>query len=95
MLTYALAVDGLGGDKADRDGDGRILVNEWLAYAVARLPALALDARVGRVDNAAAGTRAITFHDLPANAPARRLQQPVLFDFNPRPSGVVLRGTPR
>lgn len=95
LLTYALAVDGLGAGDADQDHDGRIRIDEWLAYAVARLPALALDARVGRVDNAAAGTRAITFHDLPANAPARRLQQPVLFDFNPRPSGVVLRGTPR
>ena len=91
LLTYALAVDGLGGGKADLDGDGRILVNEWLAYAVRRLPVLAHDARVGHIAPTNDGTRAITFHDLPTNAPARRVQQPALFDFNPRSSSVVLR----
>ena len=50
---------------------------------------LATDTRVGRI--AGGGTRAITFDDLPANAPARRVQQPALFDFNSRPSTVVLR----
>ena len=60
------------------------------AYAVRRMPTLATDARVGRIAGGG-GTRAITFDDLPANAPARRVQQPALFDFNPRPSTVVLR----
>ena len=61
-------------------------------------PPLATDVRVGRIaatGNATGdGTRGITFSDLPANAPARRVQQPALFDFNPAPSSVVLRGTP-
>jgi hypothetical protein len=91
LLTYALAVDGLGAGSADLDGDGSIRIDEWLAYAVRRLPALAHDARVGRIAAAGDGTRAISFHDLPADAPARRVQQPALFDFNPRPATVVLR----
>jgi len=95
LLTYALAVDGLGAGEADLDGDGTIRVDEWLAYAVRRMPTLANDARVGRIAGAADGTRAITFHDLPADAPARRVQQPALFDFNPQPSTLVLRGEAR
>lgn len=95
LLTYALAVDGLGAGEADLDGDGSIHVDEWLAYAVRRLPTLANDARVGRIAAAGDGTRAITFHDLPADAPARRVQQPALFDFNPQPSTLVLRGDAR
>jgi hypothetical protein len=91
LLTYALAVDGLGAGEADLDGDGDIRIDEWLAYAVRRLPKLANDSRVGRITAAGNGTRGITFHDLPADAPARRVQQPALFDFNPQPSTVVLR----
>ena len=91
LLTYALAVDGLGAGEADLDGDGDIRVDEWLAYAVRRLPTLANDARVGRITAASSGARAITFHDLPAGAPARRVQQPALFDFNPQPSTTLLR----
>ena len=91
LLTYALAVDGLGAGAADLDGDGSIRIDEWLAYAVRRMPTLATDTRVGRIATSGEGSRAITFDDLPANAPARRVQQPALFDFNPRPSTVVLR----
>lgn len=94
LLTYALVMDGLAAGKADVDDDGALRIDEWLAYAVQRLPVLARDARVGRIAAAGTGTRAITFHDLPANAPARRVQQPALFDFNPRASTVVLRRTP-
>ena len=91
LLTYALAVDGLGSGKADVDGDGSIRVDEWLAFAVQRLPLLANDAHVGHIAVASDGTRGITFHDLPDETPARRVQQPVLFDFNPQPSTLVLR----
>ena len=85
-------MDGLGDGAADLDRDGRIRIDEWLAYAVRRMPALASDARVGRIAPGGDGARGITFSDLPANAPARRVQQPALFDFNPQPSIVVLRG---
>lgn len=97
LLTYALAVDGLGNGEADLDRDASIRIDEWLAYAVQRLPTLANDARVGRITATGTGApgggaRAITFSDIPANAPARRVQQPALFDFNPQPSPVLLRG---
>jgi len=91
LLTYALAVDGLAAGKADLDAKGGIRIDEWLIYAVQRLPSLANDARVGRITAAGSGTRAITFNDIPANASARRVQKPALFDFNSQPSAVVLR----
>ena len=93
LLTYALAVDGLGKGDADLDRDARIRMDEWLVYAVRRLPSLANDTRVGRISAAGTGSgaRAITFSDLPVDAPARRVQQPALFDFNPQPSPVLLR----
>lgn len=93
LLTYALAVDGLGNGEADLDHDADIRIDEWLVYAVRRLPTLATDARVGRIaaTGTGSGARAITFSDLPVDAPARRVQQPALFDFNPQPSPVVLR----
>ncbi len=91
LLTYALAVDGLAAGHADLDAKGGIRIDEWLTYAVQRLPTLANDARVGRITAPGNGTRAITFHDLPTNASARRVQQPALFDFNSQPSKVLLR----
>ncbi|HVK52092.1 MAG TPA: hypothetical protein VM469_10195, partial [Pseudoxanthomonas sp.] len=91
LLTYALAVDGLTAGDADLDSDGMIRIDEWLAYAVQRLPTLANDARVGRISSTGSGARAISFHDLPEDAPARRVQQPALFDFNSQPSAVTLR----
>jgi hypothetical protein len=93
LLTYALAAEGLGptGGRADLDGDGRIRLDEWLRYAVQRMPTLAADERVGRLGPSAGGARAISFQDLPADAPKRRVQQPSLFDFNAPGSPVVLR----
>lgn len=92
LLTYALAKDGLAAGHADLDGDGAIRVDEWLGYAVRRMPALATDARVG---HAGAATRAITFHDVPEGASTARVQQPVLFDFNTHAGTLVLRGGTR
>ena len=62
LLTYALAVDGLGAGEADVDGDGDIRIDEWLVYAVRRLPTLANDARVGRIS--AAGNGAVSYTHL-------------------------------
>ncbi|KRA84472.1 WD40 repeat domain-containing protein [Altererythrobacter sp. Root672] len=93
LLTYALAAEGLGetGGRADLDRDGQIRLNEWLLYAVQRMPSLAEDKRVGQIGAASGGARAITFNDLPADAPKRRVQQPSLFDFNAQASPVILR----
>lgn len=92
LLTYALAGEGLtgSGGAADSDGDGRIRLDEWLAYAVERLPALSKDARMGALAPAV-GARGVTFLDLAPTAPRRRIQKPSLFDFNAAPSAVVLR----
>ena len=89
LLTYALADEGLTA-KGDLDGDHRIGLGEWLAYAVQRLPSLSQDARLGQL-SAVSGSRDIEFHDLPPGAAKRRVQQPTLFDFNQAPSPVYLR----
>jgi len=80
LLTYALMVDGLEGFKADRaPADGRILVDEWLAYALERVPALSDEIRRGTLQ--VAGTRGAAL--VVGSEPAKRrpAQQPVLFDF--------------
>jgi len=79
------------GGMAELEGQGATGLADGLALAGGRMPTLAHDTRVGRIASGGAGSRAITFNDLPATAPARRVQQPALFDFNPRPSTVVLR----
>ena len=97
LMTYALAVDGLAptGGKADLDQDGDIGLDEWLGYAVQRLPTLGEDLRAGRIGSANAprpsgGARAISFDDGDAPPVVPRVQRPSLFDFNPAPSTVVL-----
>lgn len=94
LLTYALVGEGLTptGGKADSDGDRRIRLDEWLNYAVDRLPSLSEDVRVGHIAAPSGnGTRAIVFNDLPPDAPKRRVQKPSLFDFNTKQSDVILR----
>lgn len=94
LLTYALVGEGLTqtGGQADLDGDRRIVLEEWLGYAVERLPSLSEDARLGQLTPAAgSGTREIIFNDLPENSPKRRVQKPSLFDFNTAASTVILR----
>ncbi len=91
MLTAALG-EGLtpAGGPADLDGDGRILLDEWLRYAVARLPSLNEEVRRGAGPVAARGVRLVM--RTPSARP--RVQEPSLFDFNARPSIVVLREKP-
>ncbi|MGB5724066.1 MAG: caspase family protein, partial [Parasphingorhabdus sp.] len=94
LLTYALAGEGLlpSGGKADQDRDGQIHMTEWLNYAVRRLPALSEEVSVGRFSGTSApGTRAIVFHEAPANAPKRNVQKPSLFDFTIDSDNIVLR----
>ena len=92
LLTYALAVDGLGRRRGRprRRLAASASTNGWPTRCdgCRRWPTIRASAASPR---AGEGSRAITFNDLPANAPARRVQQPALFDFNPRPSTVVLR----
>jgi hypothetical protein len=94
MLTAALG-EGLtpGGGPADIDQDGRVLLDEWLRYAVARLPSLNEEVRRGGGPMAARGVR-VVMRRPEGVAAAPRVQEPSLFDFNAAPSAVVLRGQP-
>ncbi len=89
FLTAALG-EGLTdtGGPADLNNDGRIVLDEWLRYAVARLPSLHEDLARGGGTMAARGVRLVM--RTPTAKP--RIQEPSLFDFNSAPSPVVLRG---
>ena len=91
LLTYALAGEGItaSGGKADGDGDGRITIDEWLAYATKRMPSLGSDVRLGRLTTDASGARGWVRANAAATKPV--VQEPSLFDFNAKPSGVVLK----
>ncbi|SIN64978.1 Caspase domain-containing protein [Parasphingorhabdus marina DSM 22363] len=88
LLTYVLAAEGLGekGGKADLDSDRKIELAEWLNYAVQRLPALQVDARVEGIRS-----DAVVFHDLQDSQTEKRIQKPSLFDFNILASPIILR----
>ena len=89
FLTAALG-EGLTdtGGPADLNNDGQIVLDEWLRYAVARLPSLHADVARGGGTMAARGVRLVM--RTPTAQP--KIQLPSLFDFNPAPSPVVLRG---
>jgi WD40 repeat protein len=98
LLTYALAREGITPEfgKADENGDGRIVLDEWLRYAVARLPSLSEESRSGRVAAAAGtsrpgGSRDLDLLDAAPVAQAKP-QEPALFDFTGVASPIVLRG---
>jgi hypothetical protein len=88
LLTYVLAAEGLGEGEgnADLDRDGRIMLTEWLRYAVKRLPDLQSDPRV-----AGLAARSVIFHDRPQGSVEKRIQEPSLFDFNVTPRQIALR----
>ncbi len=87
LLTYALADEGLTADggRADLDGDGRITLDEWLRYAMRRLPSLGEDLRSGHMTTA----RGVVIVN--RSADARSVQEPSLFDFTGKASPLVLR----
>ncbi|MFN3456739.1 MAG: hypothetical protein ACK4Z8_04090 [Novosphingobium sp.] len=89
LLTYALAREGLapGNPRADSNADGEVSLDEWLGYAMVRLPELS-----SRRSNtmAVGGPRGLQFSDGPAGPPPVRVQQPSLFDFHKVGAGVYL-----
>ncbi len=89
LLTYALASEGITatGGKADGNQDGMITLDEWLDYAVKRVPALSVDARLGRVQP---GTRAMAIIGGPPESRVKE-QEPALFDFTGTASKIILR----
>lgn len=46
-LTYALIEEGLKANEADADGDGQLLLGEWLEYAKRRVPRMRQGQTVG------------------------------------------------
>lgn len=89
LLTYALAREGLApfGPKADSNGDGDVSLDEWLGYAMVRLPELSSQ-RSTRPDQT--GPRGLQFSDGAAVAAPVRVQRPSLFDFHKVGAGVYL-----
>jgi hypothetical protein len=92
FLTAALG-EGLTDDEwpADLDLDENVRLDEWLRYAVDRLPSLEAEVRRGGGPLAARGVRLVMRS--PGAAP-RKSQEPSLFDFNAGGSSVILRGKP-
>jgi hypothetical protein len=91
LLTAALG-EGLtaAGGPADMDGNGKIPLDEWLRYAVARLPSLEAEVRRGGGPILTRGVRLV----LRGSADAPRSQEASLFDFTNAVSPVLLRGRP-
>ena len=85
LVTFALGEEGLtkqGGD-ADLNGDGRILLDEWLEYVVQRFPKLRDDVKTRRWTGD-------SWRSLTRGEGEDKIQQPSLFDFNTEPSKVIL-----
>jgi len=84
--TYALAGEGMTstGGLADLNKDGRITLDEWLRYAVQRLPSLSADVRLGKLASARG-------FDLGPQRVEAKPQEPALFDFTGKPSPTILR----
>ncbi len=78
------------GGPADMDHDGKIPLDEWLRYAVARLPSLHEEVRRGGGPVIARGVRLV----LRGSNEPPPVQEPSLFDFTNKSSPVLLRGQP-
>ena len=90
LLTASLSEGlepGTGNLRADENEDGAVGLDEWLRYAVERLPSLNEEARRGGTAMAARGVRLVM--RTPAAPP--RVQEPSLFDFSTEDSPVIVR----
>lgn len=93
LLTYALAGEGIdasGFGKADLNADRQIRLDEWLRYALRRLPALSTDPRLRHFGTGLGAKATFTVISDSQALPPKR-QAPALFDFNARPSPEALR----
>ena len=91
LLTYALVQEGLteSGGKADLDGNGAILLDEWLGYGVKQTTSLVDQATVQARDRT--DDSGFSFPNRDRIRKEQSVQQPSLFDFNGKASGVVLK----
>lgn len=90
LLTYALMQDGLGEGKADKNGDGRITLDEWLAYGAERVPTLYDDVKAGRVSELKKKDLHITAVLSGSSVKKSAFQQPQLFDFKRKKREIVI-----
>ncbi|MDX2218782.1 MAG: caspase family protein [Burkholderiales bacterium] len=92
LLSYALVAEGLDAFRADfKPQDRRILMDEWLAFAVDRVPTLTREIRTGQFKGGVGGAAPVrprNAQPLPARIP---LQRPSLFDFRQQRGDVVLQ----
>ncbi len=86
LLTYALVVEGARGGRADADADGLVTLDELMAYAVARLPAMDAPALADPLD----GPGMVVEWAGPQVA----RQTPKLFDFAADYSPLAVRPQP-
>lgn len=93
LLSFALVQDGLEGRQADhKPKDDRITLEEWLNYAVVRVPVLAADVKAGKVTASRGSGEGRGLKLVSGGDPAKRraIQQPSLFDFTKGRRDVVL-----
>lgn len=92
LLTYALIHDGMDAFQADfKPKDGKVMLSEWLAYGVERVPALAEEVRKGAINTFGRG-EVIRIGNRKENSLTKKngLQTPSLFDFTRRSRDLVL-----
>jgi WD40 repeat protein/uncharacterized caspase-like protein len=93
LLTYALMEEGLNGKKADKNGDGRITLDEWLGYGAERVPELYDDVKAGRVEQLKRKDLHITSVLSGPSVKKVNFQQPQLFDFKRKRREIVITAT--
>jgi hypothetical protein len=90
LLTFALMREGLERDGADQDKNGQITLEEWLAYALSRVPALYDDVKAGKTQELKAKGGQIISLVIGESPKKNAYQQPQLFDFKRKPVGIVI-----
>jgi hypothetical protein len=95
LLTYALMHDGIDAEQADYDPkDGKVTLEEWLRYALERVPSLYEEVKLGQVQTFAKGSKDTGVNEsLTGGASSLKkngFQQPSLFDYKRHSQKVVL-----
>jgi hypothetical protein len=95
LLTYALVHDGLNRGNADfKPRDGKIMLGEWLAYGVLRVPDLANEIASGALDNQGTAPTSKGAQSLVNRYTGKStLQQPALFDYAKNRKDVTIAAT--
>lgn len=95
LLTYALMHDGVEAEQADNQPkDGELTLEEWLGYAVERVPSLYEEVKAGQVQTFEKGSKDTGVNESVSGGTSSlkkfAFQQPSLFDFKRNVYKVVL-----